>query len=85
MVLSLRHRPTERLEFGWKIIESATLPYQQGSSIITVDCSLKSFKAQTLFKKQFLGNPKDSKGDKMRTLEELEASGPYSWKKIKIV
>ena len=39
----------------------------------------------SILKKQFLGNSKDSKGDKMRTVGELEAFGIYSQKKIKTV
>ena len=78
IVPKLRLRLARRLEFNQKMIENITLPRLQGSSVRTVNCSLKSFRAQTLFKKQFLGNSKDSKGDKMRTLEELETFDIYS-------
>ena len=48
MVPKLGLRLTRRLEFNQKMIESITLPRLQGSRVITVNCTLKSFKAQTI-------------------------------------
>lgn len=61
----------------WNVLPLYTLsPQEQGSSIITVDYSSRSFKIHILSEKKYLGKPQIKGRDKNRTLEELEPLAP---------
>ena len=69
------HGHNKRLKLNYRIAECfpiphTLLPHQQGFSMLTVDYSQKTCKAQTL--RCFMGNPKKTRETKTRTLEEIE-------------
>ena len=63
-------------------LPSALPPNQQGSSINNSGLQLRELQDKTLFKKEFLGKPKDNRGGKKsRKLPEAETSGTFTYRK----